>query len=473
MACAAAASVPLCAMLLTAPLRADDEDRPKHHEGFFSRLFGPPPSHKKARRALPVEETETIIVTPVPNGAPLPPGTVVTREPAVREEVVQEPGLRIPPGAVMPPPAARAPHRITERTTTTRTQQANADAVANGSTVRVQSNEEAAPAPPPKKITRPRSKVVEQPDNDPPAPRQTGRGNAVVVEHDRAEAQPEPGVITSSREAIPKNGNRHASPAPSPSAERQSDVAIVGPNGRASRSALRPRNTEKPAVHTNATTTTETVNPPEERVTAPPPQNDLTAAAPERVTNGRANANGKDNHADAQRLPSLNENGSAESPANKDMARGNKEAVAAQRTNKKAMEMSTNAPGVVSKDAKAKTSPKEPATKESLPKEPDTGATASNTPPPGAPKTADLPHAKKGKGDNGVAEASPNAPKDPAKEKAPAEASDKDQYPMGTRTARAGFVHSPYPPYQELDATGMTPGSIARDPITGKIFRVP
>jgi hypothetical protein len=46
-------------------------------------------------------------------------------------------------------------------------------------------------------------------------------------------------------------------------------------------------------------------------------------------------------------------------------------------------------------------------------------------------------------------------------------------YPIATQARKPGFVKSPFPPYHELDATGMISGSLARDPITGKIFRVP
>lgn len=36
-----------------------------------------------------------------------------------------------------------------------------------------------------------------------------------------------------------------------------------------------------------------------------------------------------------------------------------------------------------------------------------------------------------------------------------------------------GMVRSPYAPYNTLDVEGLTTGSLARDPSTGKIFRVP
>jgi len=46
-------------------------------------------------------------------------------------------------------------------------------------------------------------------------------------------------------------------------------------------------------------------------------------------------------------------------------------------------------------------------------------------------------------------------------------------YPTATHAKKPGFVKSPYPPYHELDVTGMISGSLARDPTTGKVFRIP
>ncbi|MDZ4287897.1 MAG: hypothetical protein U0984_08055 [Prosthecobacter sp.] len=43
----------------------------------------------------------------------------------------------------------------------------------------------------------------------------------------------------------------------------------------------------------------------------------------------------------------------------------------------------------------------------------------------------------------------------------------------GKRTGKAGRVTSPYPPYQELDVTGLSSGSLALDPTTQKVFEVP
>lgn len=43
----------------------------------------------------------------------------------------------------------------------------------------------------------------------------------------------------------------------------------------------------------------------------------------------------------------------------------------------------------------------------------------------------------------------------------------------GKKAAKEGRVISPYPPYQELDVTGLSSGSLALDPTTQKVFEVP
>lgn len=43
----------------------------------------------------------------------------------------------------------------------------------------------------------------------------------------------------------------------------------------------------------------------------------------------------------------------------------------------------------------------------------------------------------------------------------------------GKRTTKPGRVISPYPPYKELDVTGLDSGSLALDPTTQKVFEVP
>ena len=46
--------------------------------------------------------------------------------------------------------------------------------------------------------------------------------------------------------------------------------------------------------------------------------------------------------------------------------------------------------------------------------------------------------------------------------------------PTAAKTGgRPGLVKSPFPPHGELDVSGMASGSLARDPVSGKLFRVP
>jgi len=44
---------------------------------------------------------------------------------------------------------------------------------------------------------------------------------------------------------------------------------------------------------------------------------------------------------------------------------------------------------------------------------------------------------------------------------------------VGKKTGKDGRVTSPYPPYKELDVTGLPSGSLALDPTTQKVFEVP
>ncbi len=48
------------------------------------------------------------------------------------------------------------------------------------------------------------------------------------------------------------------------------------------------------------------------------------------------------------------------------------------------------------------------------------------------------------------------------------------QVPTAVRVGnRPGLVETPFPPYGQLDVSGMASGSLARDPVSGKLFRVP
>lgn len=52
-------------------------------------------------------------------------------------------------------------------------------------------------------------------------------------------------------------------------------------------------------------------------------------------------------------------------------------------------------------------------------------------------------------------------------------ASSSSAFLKGRKTAKPGRVISPYPPYKELDITGLESGSLALDPTTQKVFEVP
>jgi hypothetical protein len=67
------------------------------------------------------------------------------------------------------------------------------------------------------------------------------------------------------------------------------------------------------------------------------------------------------------------------------------------------------------------------------------------------------------------------APKEPepTKPKQNEPTAPQDDTPMGTKGSRPGRAKSPYPPYNELDVGGLESGSMALDPTTNKVFRVP
>jgi hypothetical protein len=46
-------------------------------------------------------------------------------------------------------------------------------------------------------------------------------------------------------------------------------------------------------------------------------------------------------------------------------------------------------------------------------------------------------------------------------------------YPYASSTGRAGFVKSPYSPYNVIDVRGVRSGELAIDPTTEQVFRVP
>ncbi len=71
---------------------------------------------------------------------------------------------------------------------------------------------------------------------------------------------------------------------------------------------------------------------------------------------------------------------------------------------------------------------------------------------------------------NTTARRSESTPKEPP----PAASSGSSgSFLKGRKTGKPGRVISPYPPYKELDVTGLESGSLALDPTTQKVFEVP
>jgi hypothetical protein len=61
----------------------------------------------------------------------------------------------------------------------------------------------------------------------------------------------------------------------------------------------------------------------------------------------------------------------------------------------------------------------------------------------------------------------------PATEKKLESKPDLKSVPTASKGSKPGRVKVPFPPYNELDVTGMPSGSLAKDPTSGKIFRIP
>lgn len=95
------------------------------------------------------------------------------------------------------------------------------------------------------------------------------------------------------------------------------------------------------------------------------------------------------------------------------------------------------------------------------------------------PEMADADDAPERQADTGSAapETAPGgvvtSPSAPAPEPPASPKIDPGSVPVATRSDKAGRVKSPYPPFRELDVTGMSSGSLAKDPVSGKVFRLP
>ncbi len=115
---------------------------------------------------------------------------------------------------------------------------------------------------------------------------------------------------------------------------------------------------------------------------------------------------------------------------------------------------SNSSPPVASNDAPPRPKTKKPAESPSKSAEPGS-VLYSNTPP-----------------------AETKQPETPAKVKTedvppPKPAAETSSVLTGSKTGKSGRVKSPYAPYSELDVTGLPSGSLALDPTTQKVFRIP
>jgi hypothetical protein len=71
-------------------------------------------------------------------------------------------------------------------------------------------------------------------------------------------------------------------------------------------------------------------------------------------------------------------------------------------------------------------------------------------------------------------QATPSSKADvPASPKGVEPRSDSKEVPVASKGSKPGRVKLPFPPYSELDVTGLQPGSLAKDPTSGKVFRLP
>lgn len=103
-----------------------------------------------------------------------------------------------------------------------------------------------------------------------------------------------------------------------------------------------------------------------------------------------------------------------------------------------------------------------PPVRQQQPRKPDAEPAAPQPVPEPARKAAPKPKPKP------TPETAP-----PEKPAASESKGDKGDPPAGLATPRAGRVKSPFWPHRELDVSDLPSGSLATDPISGKIFKVP
>lgn len=105
----------------------------------------------------------------------------------------------------------------------------------------------------------------------------------------------------------------------------------------------------------------------------------------------------------------------------------------------------------------------------SITREPSASPRVEEEPPPSLPPSTDSTPGKLpgSKPDSSTA----NTPK-PGEDK-PNASANSGSFLRGKKTGKEGRVISPYPPYRELDVSGLSSGSLALDPTTQKVFEVP
>lgn len=126
-------------------------------------------------------------------------------------------------------------------------------------------------------------------------------------------------------------------------------------------------------------------------------------------------------------------------------------------------------PPTITRGAPAKTSPPPPAVTKTEPAKPDTPPPAPKNETASASRTEYFPLP----GSQPKAGTQADAPAATTKPKTEPGSVSGGAFLKGKRTNKEGRVTSPYPPYQELDVSGLGSGSLALDPTTNKVFEVP
>ncbi len=135
-------------------------------------------------------------------------------------------------------------------------------------------------------------------------------------------------------------------------------------------------------------------------------------------------------------------------------------------------------PKTKKQEERSSSQPPAPASKPAPTKKPDPKPHVEDSPPPAPVKKESKPAPTPPPpmvASNNHGATPRNVTPEPKKQEppSPAPSPTPDATLTGTKTTKAGLVKSPYAPYNELDVTGLPAGSLAMDPTTGKVFRVP